>query len=145
MRLARIVMALAVFGLILGVARPTYAQEEEAENPVVHTNSYQVPWERVDSLRTLWSMYPEWLAKAQELGHILDNQLWVHVQGDEWNVVIAASYPSWDAWANPEPGWRQAVFAMVEPDSTRRAAFNEGMDWVFANTIHRDNIYRQVN
>ena len=145
MRLARIVMALAVFGLILGVARPTYAQEEEAENPVVHTSSYQVPWERVDSLRTLWSTYPEWLAKAEELGHILDNQLWVHVQGDEWNVVIAASYPSWDAWVNPEPGWRQAVFAMVEPDSTRRAAYNEGMSWVFANTIHRDNIYRHIN
>ncbi|NIM51788.1 MAG: hypothetical protein GTO22_21485 [Gemmatimonadales bacterium] len=131
--------------LLLGaIAAAPALRVQEAENPVVHTSSHQVPWERVDSLRTLWGMYPEWLPKAQELGHILDRQLWVHLMADEWNVVITRTYRSWDAWANSEPGWAQAVFREVEPDSVRRAAFNEGVNWVFANTIHRDNIYQQV-
>lgn len=129
--------------LLVGAAAAAPAiRAQEAENPVVHASFYQVPWERVDSLTTLWSMYPEWFTRAQEAGHILERQLWVHMQGDVWNVVIVGTYPSWDAWANQESGWGQAVFEMVEPDEAQRAAFNEGMDWVFSNTVHYDNIYR---
>ena len=132
----------------LGVAMigtTTTATAQETDPPVVHVSQYQVPWERVDSLQTLVEMYPEWLTKAQELGHILDSHVWVHMQGDEWNVVTVNMYASWDAWANQESGWRTAVFEMVEPDSARRAEWTAGTNWVYSGTVHRDNIYRLLN
>jgi hypothetical protein len=89
-------------------------------------------------------MYPRYLEKAKELGHILDYQVWIHLQGDEWNVVVTTVYPSWQKWANPESGWGEKVFAMIEPDSTRRAAYNAGATWVYRGTIHRDNIFRRA-
>lgn len=130
-------------GLALGTVAPNVAAQD-APQPVVHITQYQVPWDRVDSLRVLSRMYPERIALAKEDGHILDRKVLVHMQGDEWNVLIVTVFPSWDAFTNPEPGWGQAIFRRVEPDSTRRAAFNAGLNWVYRGTIHKDNIYRQV-
>jgi hypothetical protein len=142
MRRVTLLTCIVLFGGLIA-APAVIAQEAEEPDPVVHMAQYQIPWERVDSLRTLLANYPQWVEKAREMGHILDRQFWIHLQGDEWNVVIVTSYASWDAWANRKPGWVGEAFRAVEPDSTRRAAQNAGSRWVFQGTIHKDNIYRR--
>ncbi len=117
---------------------------EEVPVPFVYVSEYQVPWDRVDSLTTLLQAYPEWVAKAREMGHVLDYQTWIHLYGDEWNVVIVRTFPSQEAWNNQESGWLQSVNRMVEPDSARRAANSEGFAWVYDGVPHRDNLYRAL-
>ncbi len=132
----------SVLLLFAAVAATPAVGQESQEQPVVYINQNQIPWDRIDSLTTLLQSRPQWTAKAKELGHILDEKFLIHMHGDEWNVVVITAYPSWTAFANLSPGWRGEVARMVEPDSTRRAAINAGYDWVFAGTMHRDNIYR---
>jgi hypothetical protein len=134
-----------VVGLSLGaVPAGLAAQPPQPPSRVVYVIQRQVPWERTDSLVKLLALYPAWTATAQREGHIVDRNVLVHLQGDEWNVVVMTVFASWDAWANQKPGWGQSVLRMVEPDSARRAAFNTGMNWVYQGTVHRDNVYRLV-
>lgn len=135
----RSLLSSMLFLAALGGAPVLAAQA--ADDPVVYVSQFQVPWERTDSLAKLLRLYPEWLTKARELGHILDSQTWIHSYGDEWNVVQVRTFPSWKAFTDQKPGWGMEVFRMVEPDSTKRAAFLAGTAWVYQGTIHRDNIY----
>lgn len=123
-------------------AAPAVAQQAE-ERPVVYLTQYQIPWARTDSLSKLLRLYPEWLTRATALGYILDDEWLIHMHGDEWNVVHLRTFPSWKGFADQQPDWATEVFRMVEPDSTKRAAFGAGLNWVFEGTQHRDNIYRK--
>ncbi len=115
---------------------------EEAPEPFVYVLAYVIPWERVDSLTTLLQKTSERVAKAKEMGYLIDWQTWIHRHGDEWNVLTVRTYASEKAWASNPPGWQQSVREMIIPDSTRRAAINAGFAWVFDGTSHRDNMYR---
>lgn len=130
-------VGLLVAGLAVGVS----LSAQQTDQPVVHVTSYQVPSARLDSLRVLLSAYPQWVVKARELGHVLDWQVWIHRYGDEWNVAVVHIFPSWRAFTDQKPDWGEEVSRLVEPDSTKRAAFDAAWSRVFQGTTHRDQIY----
>lgn len=127
--------------LIAGCLAGAILSAQQTDQPVVHVTSYQVPSARLDSLRVLLAAYPQWVVKARALGYVLDWQVWVHRYGDEWSVAVVHTFPSWKAFTDQRPEWGEDVFRLVEPDSTKRAAFNAAWSWVFEGTIHRDQIY----
>jgi hypothetical protein len=137
----RSAFALAGLGLLFGVATQASAQEGDAEQPYVYSSYWKIPWDRVDSLTKLNKLYPV-VAKAKELGTIV-NRVWlVHHTGNEYNVVISTVFSSWEAMGQ---GARIGqAFRALEPDSLRRAEINAGYGWVFdpAVTSHYDIIYR---
>lgn len=138
---AGFVVALA--GMLLAVPSDARAQDgdepEAAEAPWIYISSYKIPWSRVDSLTKLNKLYPV-VAKAIENGTVLDHHTIVHHTGDEYNVVIVNVFESWESMG--EGAGYGAAFRELEPDADRRAEVNAGYNWVFADTDHRDNIYR---
>ena len=127
--------------LAAGLGAGVGLSAQQTDQPVAHVTSYQVPSARLDSLRVLLRAYPQWVVKARELGRVLDWQVWIHRYGDEWNVAVVHIFPSWKAFTDQNPDWGGDVFRLVEPDSTKRAAFNAAWSWVFQGTTHRDQIY----
>jgi len=134
---------LALAGMLLTVPTAAHAQDgdeaEAPEAPWIYISSYKIPWSRVDSLTKLNKLYPV-VAKAIENGTVLDHHTIVHHTGDEYNVVIVNVFESWEAM-DAGNGFG-AAFEELEPDAERRAEVNAGYGWVFADTDHRDNIYR---
>ncbi|MEE8487731.1 MAG: hypothetical protein V3S56_06145 [Gemmatimonadota bacterium] len=134
---------LALAGMLLAVPTEARAQDgdemEEAEAAWIYMTSYKVPWSRVDSLSKLMKLYPI-ADKAIENGTILDYHMIVHHTGDEYNIVIVNVYESWESMG--EGNGFGAAFEDLEPDEERRAEVNAGFNWVFAGTVHKDNIYR---
>ena len=135
----------ALAGLLLAVPTDVRAQDgDEAEAPEAHwiyMTAYKIPWSRVDSLNKLNKLYPV-VAKAKENGTVLDYHMLVHHTGGEYNVVIVNVYESWEAMG--EGNGFDAAFEELEPDEERRVEVNAGYGWVFNNTDHRDNIYREM-
>ena len=133
----------ALAGLLLAVPTDVRAQDgdeaEQAEAPWIYITSHKIPWSRVDSLTKLNKLYPV-IAKAKENGTILDYHMIVHQYGDEYNVLVVRVYESWESMG--EGSGFGAAFEELEPDEERRAEVNAGYNWVFAGTVHKDNIYR---
>jgi hypothetical protein len=136
----------ALAGLLLAVPSGAYAQDgdeaEEAEAPWIYISAYKIPWSRVDSLTKLNKLYPV-VAKAKENGTILDYHMTVHHTGDEYNILIVTVFESWESMGDGR-GFGDA-FRELEPDEARRAEVNAGYQWVFADTKHKDNIYRGMD
>ncbi len=143
--IARAGFILVLLGLLLAVPTDVHAQDgdeaEEAEAAWIYISSFKIPWSRVDSLTKLNKLYPV-IAKAIENGTILDYHMIVHHTGDEYNVLIVRVFESWESMG--EGGGFEAAFEELEPDEERRAEVNAGYDWVFADTEHKDNIYREM-
>ena len=142
----RVGFILALAGLLLAVPTDVRAQDgdeaEEAEAPWVYISAYKIPWSRVDSLTKLNKLYPV-VAKAMENGTILEYHMIVHHTGDEFNVLIVRVFESWESMG--EGSGFGAAFEELEPDEARREEVNAGYSWVFADTEHRDNIYRGMD
>ena len=136
---------LALAGMLLAVPTDVRAQDgdemEEAEAPWIYISSYKIPWSRVDSLTKLVALYPV-PDKAMENGTVMDYHMIVHHTGDEYNIVIVNVYESWDSMG--EGNGFSAAFEDLEPDAERRAEVTAGFNWVFADTEHHDNIYREM-
>ena len=66
----------------------------------------------------------------------------VHHTGNEYNIVIVSVYESWESMG--EGNGFGAAFRELEPDEERRAEVNAGIQWVFNDTEHVDNIYREM-
>ncbi len=136
---------LALAGMLLAVPTDVRAQDgdemEEAEAPWIYISSYKIPWSRVDSLTKLVALYPV-PDKAMENGTVMDYHMIVHHTGDEYNIVIVNVYESWESMG--ESNGFGAAFEDLEPDEERRAEVNAGFNWVFADTEHHDNIYREM-
>ncbi len=134
---------LALAGMLLTVPTAAHAQDgdeaEEAEAPWIYITSHKIPWSRIDSLTKLNKLYP-FVAKAKENGTILDYHLIVHQYGDEYNVLEVRVFESWESMG--EGAGFGAAFEELEPDADRRAEVNAGYAWVYAGTVHKDNIYR---
>ncbi|TFG66057.1 MAG: hypothetical protein E4H28_02890 [Gemmatimonadales bacterium] len=137
---------LALAGLLLAVPTDVRAQDgdeaEEPEAPWIYMTSYKIPWSRVDSLYKLNKLYPI-VATAIANGTVLDHHTIVHHTGDEYNVVIVNVFESWESMG--EGNGFGAAFRELEPDAARRAEVNAGYNWVFNDTEHHDNIYREMD
>jgi hypothetical protein len=140
----------ALLGSVLAVPRAAVGQEaappalyDTTGTAWVYASYFRVPWPRVDSLIKLQRFRPAWRARAVEMGCYLDSQLLIHQTGNEYNVVLSTTYAS---FRNIGPGsgsgacangaWRETV-----PDSTLRAALQQGNNWVFGDAAHYDVIY----
>ncbi len=137
----RSAFVLVVLGVLSGVTTLADAQGDAAEQPYIYASYWKIPWDRVDSLTKLNKLYPV-VAKAKELGTILDRTWLVHHTGNEYNVVLSTRFASWEAIGQ---GARMGeAFRALEPDSLRRAEVNAGYNWVFdpAVTSHYDIIYQ---
>ena len=136
---------LALAGMLLTVPTAAHAQDgdeaEAPEAPWIYMTSYKIPWSRVDSLSKLNKLYPV-VAKAIENGTVRVSHMIVHHTGGEYNVVIVNVYESWESMG--EGNGFGAAFRELEPDADRRAEVNAGYNWVFADTDHTDNIYREM-
>ena len=137
---------LALAGMLLAVPTDVRAQDgDEAEAPEaawIYITSHKIPWSRIDSLTKLNKLYPV-VAKAIENGTILDYHMIVHAYGDEYNVLDVRVFESWESMG--EGNGFGTAFEELEPDEERRAEVNAGYAWVFAGTVHKDNIYREMS
>ncbi len=135
----RIAFAVLAFALILPLA--VQAQEDE-EQPVWHILRYQVPWDRVDSLTTLFETYSLPIAEeAKKMGKLLEYEWLIHIQGSEWNVVLMRKLSSWEAVQNS--GFGEARRKLY-PDEAKREEINAAFNWAFGGRVHRDEFFRQV-
>ena len=135
----RSAFVLAGLGLLFGVTTQANAQDADAPpERWVYSTYWKIPFDRIDSLTKLSKLYPT-VAKAKELGTILDRVVLVHHTGNEYNLVISTVYPSWEAIGKGS-GMGEA-FRALEPDSLRRAEVGAGFNWVFSGTAHYDIIY----
>lgn len=115
--------------------------EDSTEGAFWYATFDEIPWARVDSLRTLWETTAAVPAEAQRNGSILGTiGLFHHTGVHHANVVTLTKYPSWDALE--ARSWGGAL-RTVEPDSSRRAELNSGFSFVFGETVHYDVIYTQ--
>ena len=135
-----------VVALVLVTSHGLSAQEmaaEEEEQAYWHVQLYQIPWERVDSLRALESQYSDvFVEKAKEAGTILDYRLLIHEMGDEYNVVEMTKYPSWAA-IQEGPGWGRIAEELFDEET--REAINAGYSYVYeGHGAHRDLIYTEA-
>ena len=132
-------------GLLLAMPTDVRAQDgdetEEAEPAWIYMSSWKIPFSRVDSLSKLVKLYPI-PEKAIENGALLDYHMIVHHTGNEYNMVIVSVYESWESMG--EGNGFGAAFRELEPDEDRRAEFNAGLQWVFSDAEHVDNIYREM-
>ena len=141
----RSAFVLAGLGLWSGIT--TQASAQDADTPPerwVYASYWKMPWDRMDSLTKLNKLYPV-VAKAKELGTILDRVMLVHHTGNEYNLVVSTAFPSWEAIGK---GARFGeAFRALEPDSLRRAEVNAGFNWVFRpeGTAHYDVIYQVMD
>ena len=117
---------------------------QAAQAPYWYTSYYKIPWAKVDSLRKIDAIYSgRMVEEAKRRGNVLDYKVLVHHTGGDYNVVIMTKYPSWQA-IETGAGWGQ-IFEVVEPDSARRSAVNEAMQWIYENAdFHRDEIYMEI-
>lgn len=133
-------------GLVLFASQALVAQEmeqEEEEQAYWHVQLYQIPWDRVDSLRTLSTMYTDQVvAGAKEAGSILDFKILIHEMADEYNVVEMTKYPSWDAIRE---GRGFGAVAEELWDEAQREAITDGFNWVYeGSAAHKDLIYTEA-
>ncbi len=129
--------------LVVGLQETAFGQEEKSTLPWVYMSEYQIPWSRMDSLIKLIDVFNieyKWTEKAIEMGYVLDIRLMIHHTGNEWNYRAEWVYPSWEAMNIK--GWGMQVWEAVMPDSAKREASFAGIDWIFKDVIHRDQIYR---
>ena len=136
-------MGLMVIFLMVSMQETVSAQEKEDTRPYVYCMEFQIPWSRIDSLEKMINVFVtkyNWVEKAKEMGFILDQRAYIHDTGSEWNYRIEWVYPSWEAMG--KTGWGMKVWEVVEPDTAIREAYFDGLDWVYKDVIHRDNIYR---
>jgi hypothetical protein len=140
----RIVFLLA-FVFLAGSSNVMFGQADENVNPWVYETELQVPWSRVDSLMKLLNILEneyDWFNKAVEIGPVLDIRIHIHHTGNVWNVKYQWIYPTWEAISKGING--KKVWEAVEPDVEKRKAINGGMNWVFNDIPHQDNIYQLV-
>ena len=140
--------------VLLGLfaAAPPRALAQEAKPPAlydttgtawVYASYHRVPWSRVDSLVKLNRFRPAWRDRAVEMGCFLDSQLLIHQTGNEYNVVLSTTYPSF-RYIGPggeRAGCANQAWSATVPDSTLRAAIQAGNSWVYSDASHYDVIY----
>lgn len=135
-------LAFTLFALI-AVSLPAdgLAQEEEEPTAYWYVTQWQIPWAKVDSLRSLEEQYtPAIEEAAREVeGTLLDRKVLIHDTGTEWNVMILSKYPSWQAIRDDVN-----VFERAFPDEAQREGIDEAFSWVFEGALHRDAIYVEI-
>lgn len=131
--------------LVLLSSQGLVAQEMEQEGEAQaywHVQLYQIPWERVDSLRTLVDRTQPVVDDAIENGAILDFKILIHEMGDEYNVVEMTKYPSWAA-IQEDRGFGEAAEEVF--DEATDEAIMDGFDWVYeGSAAHKDYIYTEA-
>jgi hypothetical protein len=145
--LFRIVVVLAATGVLVSAPKSAFGQEQE-EAPQLYDDSgvwvyatfLKVPWSEVDSLLKLSRYAPAILEKGKEMGCYLDQEMLIHHTGTEYNVVYMTTYASFDDLG---PGDDCGAFEAVVPDSTERAALDDGFEYVLDGYKHYDIIYWQ--
>ncbi len=141
---------LALSGLCAAAASTGQAQESRVPRLYdttgaawVYASYYQVSWSRVDSLLKLQRFRSAWRDRAVQAGCYLDSNLLIHQTGNEYNVVISTTYPSF-RYIGPgaeRSGCANEAWRAVVPDSSLRAAIAAGNRWVFQDGKHYDVIY----
>jgi hypothetical protein len=118
----------------------------EAQQPVRDTlvywyvSAFKIPFERIDSLRTLIRIYEfPVVEEAKRAGQLIERNYLVHDTGDEWNFVIVTKWRSWAAIRSDTS--IAAARVRLMPDSANRAAVGRLFNWAFGPAEHRDNIY----
>ena len=135
----RIVLPALAFAFVLPL---TVQAQEEEEQPVWHILHYQVDWNRVDSLETLFETYSLPIAEeAKKMGDLLEYKWLIHTQGSEWNVVLMMKVRSWEAVQNSGIG---AAYRELYPDEATREEINAAFNWAFGGGGHRDEFFREV-
>jgi len=144
MKSSKFVALTILLSVLFFVQSTLLAQEEKsAEKPYWYISSYKVPWSKIDSLEKLVKMYlVPVVAEAKKYGKILDYHYLIHEMGDEYNVVIMRKYSSWRI-IDEDTSFEKAIEAL-EPDKAKRDSVNSRFNWVFKDSVHKDNIYHEL-
>lgn len=139
-----------LLGFVVATPPPAAAQEAMAPSMYdttgtawVYASYFRIPWPRVDSLLKLERFRPAWRERAIAMGCFVDATLLIHHTGNEYNVVFSTTH---DSFRRIGPGGGSGAcgnraWQEVMPDSTMRAAIQEGRNWVFGDAKHYDVIY----
>ena len=121
------------------------AQQMQAPRDTVwwYVSSYQLDWQKVDSLVKLTRAYTLPTAtQAKRMGTLLDYRILVHAYGSEYNFQVIRQFRHF-ADISTDTSFAVA-FRRTQPDSTRRSAIEDAFRWAFGDGTHRDEIYHEV-
>lgn len=138
----RTFIAIAILGLSALGSR-VEAQQPAGDAPIWwYVSTYKIPFERIDSLRSLIRIYElPVVEEAKRGGNLIERHYLVHDTGDEWNFVIVSKWRSWAAIRGDTT--ISAARRRLMPDSANRAAVGRLFNWAFGPAEHRDNIYTE--
>lgn len=136
----RTLIALAVLGL--SASGSSVEAQQPGRDTLVYwyVSAFKIPFERIDSLRSLIRTYEfPVVEEAKRAGQLIERNYLVHDTGDEWNFVIVTKWRSWAAIRSDTSV--AAARRRLMPDSANRAAVGRLFNWAFGPAEHRDNVY----
>lgn len=125
--------------LLMSVLAPSLGAAQTAQTYVT-TTSWQIPFERLDSLQQLLKETRRVTAEAKRLGGVVDNVWLIHAWGGEATAVNMTTWKSWAAITDTTVGFDAATRSAI-PDSVARKKITDRFGWVFHGLTHQDNIY----
>lgn len=129
-------------GLTVWLGATSLRPAQQTEAPYWYISTYSVDWRQVDSLQSLFRNYTLPIAEeAKKEGKLLDYKILIHNMGNEWNVVLARKYRSWD---DIDDAVLMPATRKLFPDSADRARVNAAFGEIYQGGAHRDAIYREV-
>jgi hypothetical protein len=136
----RTFIAIAILA-VSAVESRVEAQQQPRDTLVYwYVSAFKIPFDRIDSLRTLIRIYElPVVEEAKRGGQLIERNYLVHDTGDEWNFVIVTKWRSWAAIRSDTS--IAAARVRLMPDSANRAAVGRLFNWAFGPAEHRDNIY----
>ena len=141
-RLITYLLMLSFMVFACGVSDILGQDQEDEDTPYWYVAEYQIPPQKMDSLRTLAKKSDPVYEMAIDEGYILDYKELFHHTGGEYNFVRMIKYPSWSVIEEgPELG---EVAEDAMPDKSKRQEIMKGFEWVFKGVQHKDNIYTVV-
>lgn len=129
------------------VAMPAANAQDDAPEPVVYMTQHKVNPQRMDSLMTLINEFSvPWQSFISENVEGYQRYFMRHDTGNEYNLLVATIYPSWDMVDSVPTSelWPQFAATMDMTPQELGAKYMPGLRWAYEDSQHMDQIWRMV-